>query len=375
MPMPQVADNSIFQPGSGFFSWQKIIDANKDQSKKVGEEYNKSLDNQAKEAQKKQTGVQRGLNAVQADIDKTKENVAQYVNSGLRGPENQDARQHIGQVAREGYKFDPSQMQQTINSVAKTQADLKAARSIAGRMGLQSNKLPTQAGLMDQMFLAQGGAGQNADFLAENLGTTNDLLRQQLGQTSTNAAGLQKDVTGQLTDYIKNQSDPARKSAIAKGKELLTANLEQAKNMGLANTFGDPAAYANAGIDLNRYVDVPDINQIPEGDLLSYGADQSDDYQALQDTYAMLGLDPIRLEGPKNYSLGYNVGGAKSALDLVNARKRGGREVGFELSEEQKRFLEDQKRKEFSKRKDEKDQWNKETGMGFPSLLEKQKNW
>lgn len=376
MPMPRVADNPIFQPGSGFFSWQKIIDANKDQSKTAGEEYNKTLKEQASKAAKEQEGAKRGLQAVQTDIDTVKQDVADYVGGGLRGDESAEKRSRIGEVAQKGFQFDANPFQKTLQNVAKTQADLKAARSIAGRMGLQSGQIPNQAALFDQMYLAQGGAGQNADFLESALAKTSEILKDQLGQTSSSAAGLQKEVVPQLADYAQQLQNPAITSAIQKGKEIIGANLAQAKGMANLGAFGDVDQYKDAGVDLNNYIKAPDVNSLSDEELIAYGAPQSNEYQTLQETYRMLGLSPMELPEAKSYALDYNIGDAKSALDLINARKRGGRELGInQMSDEQKRFIEEQKRQEFLKQQEAKKQWEKDTGFAFKDPFEKSKNW
>ena len=374
--MPTTADNPIFQPGSGFFSWQKIIDANKDQSQKAGEEYNKSLTRQADEASKKQEAAKRALTAVQTDINTSKQDVANYVSGGLKGAESADKRKQIGEIAQKGYQFDANPFQQNLQNFAKNQADIKAARSVAGRMGLQSGQMPSQAGLFDQMYLAQGGAGQDADLLAERLSNTSEMLKNQIGQTSKSAAELQKDVVPQLVDYAKQLRDPARAASIQKGRDVIGSNLAQAKGMADLTAFGDVEKYKQAGIDLNKYIKTPDVNTLSEDELMAYGAPQSDEYQTLQDTYKMLGIPTDELPDAKSYSLDYNINDAKSVLDLVDARRRGGRELGFNtITEEQKKAIEDQRRADISKKIDEKKEWDQKTGFGSNNLFEKTKNW
>lgn len=324
MPMPTVADNPIFQPGSGFFSWQKVIDANKDRSKQVGEEFNKSLEQKTQSVLGEQENAKRQLEAEKADIQRTKQEAADYASGKFKSydPTQQArAKEDIARVAKEGYKFDASRYQKPIENVAKAQADLKAAQSVAGRLGQKSGALPTQADLFNQVAYLQGGAGSNVEPLLAKLQSTSGLLQSQIGEVGQEAAGAQKAVVDPLTELINKQKDPAKKAAINLGRGKVQQAKEQAMGSADLKKFGDPNAYRQAGIDLNQFITGPNIANLSDEELMAYGAPGSNEYQTLQDTYKLLGLTPEVLNAPKQLELNYDVAGAQKRLGEINKRK------------------------------------------------------
>lgn len=316
MPMPRVADNPIFQPGSGFFSWQKVIEANKDRSKQVGEEFNKALEQKAQAATTSGETAKRTLEAQKADIDRTKQNVADYVSGKMASykPEEQaQAKQSIKEAAQKGYSFAAEPAQKSLAEIARTQADLNAARSVSGRLGLQSGKLPTQAALFDQVALLQGGAGSNVDELTNRLSKTSALLGQELGDVGLSAAGLQRDIVNPLTEFAKKQIEPAKNAAIEKGREVAGQRIAQSKQ-DIEKQFGDPAAYKQYGIDINQFIKAPNLGDLTEAELMAYGAPSSNEYQTLQETYNLLGLSQDVLGEQKALNATADVEAAKEAL-------------------------------------------------------------
>lgn len=324
MPMPTVADNQIFQPGSGFFSWQKVIDANKDKSKQVGEEFNKSLEQKTQLALGERENAKRQLEAEKADIQRTKQEASDYATGKFKSydPTQQArAKEDIARAAKEGYKFDASKYQAPIQNIAKTQADLKAAQSVAGRLGQQSSALPTQSDLFNQLNYLQGGAGSNVESLLSKLEGTSGILQSQLGEVGQEAAGLQKSVVDPLTDLINRQKDPARKAAINLGRGKVQQAKEQAMGSADLSKFGDQNAYRQAGVDLNQFITGPNITNLSDEELMAYGAPGSNEYKNLQETYKLLGLTPEVLNTPKSLELNYDVAGAQKRLAEVNKKK------------------------------------------------------
>lgn len=324
MPMPTVADNPIFQPGSGFFSWQKVIEANKDRSKQVGEEFNKSLEQKTQSVLGEQENAKRQLEAEKADIQRTKQEAADYASGKFKSydPTQQArAKEDIARVAKEGYKFDASRYQKPLENVAKAQADLKAAQSVAGRLGQQSGALPTQADLFNQVAYLQGGAGSNVEPLLAKLQGTSNLLQGQIGEVGQEAAGAQKAVVDPLTELINKQKDPAKKAAINLGRGKVQQAKEQVMGSADLKRFGDPNAYRQAGIDLNQFITGPNIANLTDEELMAYGAPGSNEYQTLQDTYKLLGLTPEVLNAPKQLELNYDIAGAQKRLGEINKRK------------------------------------------------------
>ena len=317
MPMPTVADNPIFQPGSGFFSWQKVIEANKDRSKQVGEEFNKSLEQKTQSVLGEQENAKRQLEAEKADIQRTKQEAADYASGKFKSydPTQQArAKENIARVAKEGYKFDASRYQKPLENVAKAQADLKAAQSVAGRLGQQSGALPTQADLFNQVAYLQGGAGSNVEPLLAKLQSTSGLLQSQIGEVGQEAAGAQKAVVDPLTELINKQKDSVTKATIELGRSKAQAARNKAIREADLSKFGDLQPYKDAYVNLSNFVSGPDISKLSDKDLLALGAPGSKRYQGLQETYKLLGLTPEVLSKPVMPEVQYDVAGAQKAL-------------------------------------------------------------
>jgi len=331
MPMPTVADNQIFQPGSGFFSWQKVIDANKDRSKQVGEEFNKSLEQKTQSVLGEQENAKRQLEAEKADIQRTKQEAADYASGKFKSydPTQQArAKEDIARVAKEGYKFDASRYQKPLENVAKAQADLKAAQSVAGRLGQQSGALPTQADLFNQVAYLQGGAGSNVEPLLAKLQGTSGLLSQQITDVGNEAAGAQKAVVDPLTELINKQKDSVTKATIELGRSKAQSAKNKAIREADLSKFGDLKPYEDAYVNLSNFVSGPDISKLSDKDLLALGAPGSKRYQGLQETYKLLGLTPEVLSSPVIPGAQYDITGAQKAL--MDFKKKKAETAGYD---------------------------------------------
>jgi hypothetical protein len=336
MPLAQQQENEIFDPASNFFSWQKIIDQNKDTANQQGQAYNQNLQDKATQAlgQTQQAGQEA------TDIT-TKAKGQQDALKEYQSPDfykfdksKQDAvKASLKEGAQIGVKYDPNSANAAIANAAKVSKDMEAAKSIAGRIGKEG--VVTNQDLFNQVGLAQGGAGQNADPLIAQLGGTSDILGQQMKQAGEMASGSQKAIVDPLTDYVNKNSSKAEQDAINLGKQRLgERSLTEAGDMGLIGNRqkneNSPmyADQSKLGVDnelLKKYGFDPETfiqKQNPtEADYKAYGAVNNEAVSKLNDTYSMLGLAPKDFGAMRNLSPTYDIEGAQRAEAMANQKQ------------------------------------------------------
>lgn len=312
MPIPTVAQNKIFNPESGMFSWQKFLDANKDTGKQQADAYNQKLQGNFQNAANLAAGVQSGLGKESAEINKTKEDTAKYLNqSPSVGNSPQGAPENVKKAAAGGYKVDPDRYKNDIAAIEKQSADLDAANRIAGRMGSAGQSALNMNALFDQALLQQGGAGQGADKLSAQLKKTLELLKGQQSEVGSQAAGLQKSVVDSLSSRLEGEQEEVMQNSLAQGKNKVNDLLN--KDLNYQKAFGAQLpTLLRGGVDPNSFISRPNLN---EEDYLAYG--KNPEMDRLNEIRGMLGMQGIGLGPQKKVENIYDVGAATNKYNFL----------------------------------------------------------